>query len=356
MKQIEPAGKEIIPKTLVWDKSHRKQLTLVADTDQWLQEMQSGKYLFENPVAKELRQKMNSSRDFLKGIPFKLFSGFIFVPAALAAGVAIPELNHFLTMLDSSGHDIAMIAVWLGTGLVPTVAVSSLWNLFTHGKKKELWKNGEFHANLMKQGLRDWLLGRYSITVSDTNYEKLFANFLGPYFPAHSNLRFEDVNGDWWELRVKANTEQWYVESLRDSYKEADLNLHAYTFEGLQDADLPDEASALYASAQERLLKLRSFNSHIETDHNALRIAEDAKAIVSSFQKLRILGQEEAGKEQLINVLSSLNTELQDVIEREAAAIQKEMSAQEMYVHSRQELNALPVTPAIEQLPSKLDA
>lgn len=305
---------------LVVKNSNAVELSVTADVVKtWLANTESGNNLFA-PVLKAA--EVNELHFAQKSSTFDSVSIIAAVPTIMSSmsGIGLAYT-----------HNIGLVC--LGFLLGPVVGAVS-WP-FVRGKKKRAVIQWKYVKSVHTVGLRSWLHARYGITVSDGMISDVL-----DLMAVDSSVSFGDATGQGWMLKADASGSEpvWYVErdaaELAKTVAAEPKVVEAAVVE--RESLLVGEAAVLYERIQSQVNMLRSYSLEAESSHNVLRVLEDARQAVATYEKWRFLNVDGAGDEKLIHVLTILDGELSALVASEARSLEGSLDTQSAYLESRQ--------------------
>lgn len=326
-------------------------------------EVVSSKGYFVSPFKKEWRNFIKKSHySFDTPGPVTLGVAGSAMGATMGAFISSfvatmpPEVLGY-GILDPSG-----IALLASTGISVLALPILLSKIFTRNKKvarviKEMGRR-------QKAFLKDWLLARYNIEVSDEystllNDTILMASFkYSSYLPikpkyavSNKDQEFKDVNGKSYILKkIEVNNDyEFYVEE--SSIKEAITNLNSKTLDPAGKAKVnpfTGEAAALYESVLARMNALNSARLDSEQRHILTSTSNSVDQIIEINNEFKMVNMSDESPARAAEVLASLNKQLSSVQTAVLANLEKELFIHSS-VQSEKSLTSIPVK-AIESL------
>lgn len=321
----------------------------------------SSKGYFISPFKKEWRdllEKSYYSSDNGGLIMYGAMSSGMLATLGVALGSSFSMSSpDVLSLLGSFG-----IALLSSTGLGAAALPFLLSKIFIRNKKviqvvKEM-------SRRQKIFLKDWLLSRYNLEISDENLVLLNDTILTASFdhPSYLPIRakyavddkyqeFKDVNGKSYILRkIEVNNDcEFYVEEA--SIREAVTNLKSKTLDPagkVSENPFTGEAAALYESVLARMNALNSARLDSEQRHILTSTSNSVDEIIKINNEFKMVNMSDESPARAAEVLASLNKQLSAVQTSVLANIEKEL-----FIHfSVQSEKSLAVTQvrAIESL------
>lgn len=241
-------------------------------------------------------------------------------------------------MLGSGG-----IALLSSTGIGAAALPFLLSKIFIRNKK--VAQVIEEMSRRQKVFLKDWLLSRYNLEISDENLVLLNDTILTTSFdnPSYLPIRvkyavddkyqeFKDVNGKSYILRkIEVNNDyEFYVEE--SSIKEAVTNLNSKTLDPagkVSENPFTGEAAALYESVLARMNALNSARLDSEQRHILTSTSNSIDQIIEINNEFKMVNMSDESPARVAEVLASLNKQLSAVQTAVLANLEKEL-----FIHS----------------------
>lgn len=189
-----------------------------------------------------------------------------------------------------------------------------------------------------------WIKTRYNIEVHSPHIKNIRSLLrvqkrYGKYnFSAQvgDTVEFSDVN-DKVYMAVIGEDRELYI-SEKNYALPAPIGAAQYKSDITSESasiSLSGEAVLIYKSIMSRLEKLEAMGLIAENKHVVSRVREDLAKALSVHEKMLMLNDSQESNSALVDILASLNAELNDILEMELINLQKELDIQRSYVKDR---------------------
>jgi hypothetical protein len=316
-------------------KPSKNEVIFRAEAQNWLKRMSLGVEKFSPLISSQKSQSLIAKSRFTNALACWTF------PTAPVGGFAgimtVLPLGKEFFINETGLAALILVGCIFGTTAVVGTPLSKLTQYKSRKKYAETYL-------INQQGLKNWLKARYGIEVNEEQMEKLMKY---PSLHAKADLRetseynidFVDVNGRKWVFNTdKDKSEGWHVTAYKEKAVEKFIELERATSlkELTEEVTLPGEANAIFGSISSRVAQLEQYSLETEASHNILRIIQDAREAVATYNKLEVLGEADTGFIDLVEVLSILNEELLAIVRKEASDVRNDLLIQKDYLRSRQ--------------------
>jgi hypothetical protein len=298
----------------------------------------SKKGYFVSPIDKgwvEARNKTTSKIEAFRsvGIVSSSITGF----AGMSASICMAAAH----IVGGSWIMMAGALSWMAFGSTASI-------LSSMPKKKRNDKASQYAISVTGKLIQDWLLKKYSLTVDDSNAERLGSYVNGFANEARLTGHFYDSKGDYYRLgSVDVNgTEEYFVilEKLGDAAAALKPKLNVLTIDaGAEAAGLQEEtkfaftgeAEILHASIVARIQKLSTMDVDADKQYTLNFVAEELADVIEIQKKSSSLDSTESIQSQIVAVLSDLNDELDKLIISELAEFERQLSVKRNHLAER---------------------
>ena len=181
-----------------------------------------------------------------------------------------------------------------------------------------------------EKALTLWLQARYSIIISDET-ARFVMSYISSYQKDIKSIVFLDVNET--HFRLDRNDKmEFFVIELQDNKLTEDY-VATVIEEKVGSSNLDGEAATLCESVVTRLATLRKRDLSVEANHIVSRVSNDLKQVLDLNDELKNL--DSSNSVAVVRILSSLNSELHDLLGSEVFSVNSQLEVQARYVEAR---------------------